>query len=303
MVDFEWYRSFVAVYQIGTVSAAAKQRGMTQPAISQHIAALEHALNTALFQRAPRQMIPTADGLRLYTQVVGAVEQLEQFSNEKVFKHNQPVLLRIGVPREYFYAEGIPSLATDIQKSYQLQFFLGQTVDLLRRLEANELDMMIATQRISRRTVHYLPLHTEQFVLVGPMELAAPTQTKLSQFIEWLEQQAWIAYAPDLPIIRRYWQDVFSRRPNITPLLIVPDLLMILRAVTLGIGISVLPEYLCKEAFENNQVHSLGQPEHNPSNQLYLACLRDRLHFSEIQWFYRVMRTRGATDEDKSDAL
>ncbi len=37
MVGFEWYRSFVAVYQTGTVSAAAQQRQMTQPAISQHV--------------------------------------------------------------------------------------------------------------------------------------------------------------------------------------------------------------------------------------------------------------------------
>ncbi|HEX2619495.1 MAG TPA: LysR family transcriptional regulator, partial [Phototrophicaceae bacterium] len=89
MIDFEWYRSFIAVYQAGTVSAAAEQRQMTQPAISQHLAALEKTLNTSLFQRTPRQMIPTSEGQALYTRIVGAVEQLEQAS--LAGKIHQPV--------------------------------------------------------------------------------------------------------------------------------------------------------------------------------------------------------------------
>jgi len=66
MVDFEWYRSFIAVYRSGTVTGAAKARLLTQPAISQHIAALESASGHALFQRTPRKMIPTEHGKVLY---------------------------------------------------------------------------------------------------------------------------------------------------------------------------------------------------------------------------------------------
>ncbi len=62
MIDFEWYRSFIHVYQQRSVSAAARIRFLTQPAVSQHIAALEAELETSLFIRAPRQMIPTDAG-------------------------------------------------------------------------------------------------------------------------------------------------------------------------------------------------------------------------------------------------
>ncbi len=52
MSDFEWFRSFVAIYRLGSVSMAAKYRMMTQPALSQHLANLEAEVGEPLFRRA-----------------------------------------------------------------------------------------------------------------------------------------------------------------------------------------------------------------------------------------------------------
>lgn len=57
MVNLEWYRSFVEVYRVGTTSGAVEILHLTQPAVSQHIAALESALGVVLFQRMPRRML------------------------------------------------------------------------------------------------------------------------------------------------------------------------------------------------------------------------------------------------------
>ena len=62
MADFEWYRSFVAIYRMGTVSAAAESRHMTQPALSQHLASLEAQVGEPLFVRQPCKMVPTQRG-------------------------------------------------------------------------------------------------------------------------------------------------------------------------------------------------------------------------------------------------
>lgn len=77
MIDFEWYRSFLAIYRIGTVTGAAEERGLTQPAVTQHLAALEAAVGAPLFARAGRRMLPTERGKALYTQTAQAVETLE----------------------------------------------------------------------------------------------------------------------------------------------------------------------------------------------------------------------------------
>ncbi|MEG3959802.1 LysR family transcriptional regulator [Microcoleus sp. herbarium2] len=41
MINFECYRSSIEVYRVGTLSGAAQIFHLTQPAVSQHVAARE----------------------------------------------------------------------------------------------------------------------------------------------------------------------------------------------------------------------------------------------------------------------
>ena len=285
MANLEWYRSFVAIYQMGTVSAAAEKLALTQPAVSQHLAALERAFDTRLFQRTPRHMQPTDAAKTLYAQMIGAIEQLERLSpNALLVEQTHNLNMRLGVPREFFYVQGMNLLAEAETSAYRLELVLGQTKPLLDGLEVGKLDAVIATQRLSLRTLHYQPLIIEKFMLVGAASLHPPTDVDSQEVLRWLEVQPWIVYSADLPIVRRYWQEVFGRHPSLTPRLIVPDLLMILKGVMLGLGISVLPEYLCREALDEKQLRILWDSERATTNPLYLVCQREHQHTPEFRW-------------------
>jgi len=97
MVNLEWYRSFIAIYRTGTVTAAAKIRCLTQPAMSQHIAALEVALKTRLFERSARRMIPTDNAQKLYPVVIAAIDRLEAIEHTPLGLSAKP-WLRIDAP-------------------------------------------------------------------------------------------------------------------------------------------------------------------------------------------------------------
>lgn len=97
-------------------------------------------------------------------------------------------------------------------------------------------------------------------------------------------EQDWISYGPDLPIIRRYWQMVFGRRPDILPKFIIPDLVSIIRAVKLGLGLSIVSTYLCRRALEEQRISTLSITPQEIGNQLYIACRPNRLHSAEIEW-------------------
>lgn len=62
---WDHYRSLRAVLDGGSLSAAARQLGLTQPTIGHHIAALEAALGVPLFTRSPRGLTPTETALAL----------------------------------------------------------------------------------------------------------------------------------------------------------------------------------------------------------------------------------------------
>ena len=63
--DWTLLRSFLSVAETGSLSAAARALGLTQPTLGRHIAELEAGLGTPLFTRQPRGLHPTAAALSL----------------------------------------------------------------------------------------------------------------------------------------------------------------------------------------------------------------------------------------------
>jgi DNA-binding transcriptional LysR family regulator len=271
MVNLEWYRSFVAIYRIGTVSGAAQVLHLTQPAVSQHLAALETALGQQLFQRLPRKMLPTVEGQSLYTQVIAAIEQLESIADRSL-PGNTPQILRLGTPPEFFADRLLPRLSQDSQ--YRVTF--GLAPDLIEQLLAGKLDAVIATQKIAKSELEYQLVAEENFWLVAPPNDLMPIDPKiaagdLATLEQWLRTQPLIAYSEELPIIRRFWRLVFGRRLDIVPALVLPDLRMIRESIAAGLGFSVLPDYLCTEMVTTKTLALLLKPTTAITNQIWLA--------------------------------
>lgn len=63
--DWAWYRSFLAVLREGSLSAAARALGLTQPTVGRQVEALEQALGLALFTRSLHGLAPTEAALEL----------------------------------------------------------------------------------------------------------------------------------------------------------------------------------------------------------------------------------------------
>lgn len=71
-LDWTLLQSFSAVAETGSLSAAARKLGQSQPTLGRHIRALEAALGVELFTRGPRGLIPTAAARGL----IGPAEQM-----------------------------------------------------------------------------------------------------------------------------------------------------------------------------------------------------------------------------------
>ncbi|QGZ60018.1 LysR family transcriptional regulator [Paraburkholderia acidiphila] len=69
--NWEWYRSFLQVLESGSLSAAARALGITQPTVGRHIESLEAALGLTLFTRSSDGFAPTAAANELRPYAVG----------------------------------------------------------------------------------------------------------------------------------------------------------------------------------------------------------------------------------------
>ncbi|MGB1836489.1 MAG: LysR family transcriptional regulator [Marinobacter adhaerens] len=70
-VNFDWNRAraFLVTAEEGSLSAAAKALGVSQPTLGRQVAALEEELSTALFERGGRGLELTRNGLELLAYV------------------------------------------------------------------------------------------------------------------------------------------------------------------------------------------------------------------------------------------
>lgn len=66
-VKFDWNhtRAFLVTAEEGTLSAAAKALGMTQPTLSRQVSALEAQTHTTLFERVGQRLVLTESGVEL----------------------------------------------------------------------------------------------------------------------------------------------------------------------------------------------------------------------------------------------
>ncbi len=79
-IDWSLIRSFLAVVETGSLSAAAARIGTTQPTLGRHIRELEAVLGVTLFARSVRGLDPTEAALGLLDDARAMLEAAEAFA-------------------------------------------------------------------------------------------------------------------------------------------------------------------------------------------------------------------------------
>lgn len=137
---------FVKIVEAGTMSAAAGLVHLTQPALSRNLKLLEEELGAELFERRGRGLVLTAAGRALLPRARALLAQASTVAKE---------VERV-VGRRYFDVRigTVDSVATflfpDVVDPLRgawpelgIKFATGRTADLLRRVSADELDLVI----------------------------------------------------------------------------------------------------------------------------------------------------------------
>ncbi|WP_445487368.1 LysR family transcriptional regulator [Niallia sp. 03133] len=288
VVDFEWYRSFVSIYKHLSVSEAAKERIMTQPAMSQHLAALEAEAGVPLFTRSSRKMLPTERGKELYSEVAPLIESLEEktIGLKSSSLPNMPVI-RFGSALEFFSEIILPNLNDE---KFRMIAQFGIASQLLEQLIEEKVDLIVTSKKIQALGIEYLPLIEEEFVLIAPKELMVPDFQHKKELEKWLIKQKWVSYGLELPIIRRFWRKQFSKRPQLKPVHVIPNLHALLSSVENGAGITFIPTYIVDHSMNANKAKVILEHITVP-NELYIAYKTKYKNSPEINQAINLIRS------------
>jgi DNA-binding transcriptional LysR family regulator len=152
MLDIDQLRTFIAISETGSFTKAAEVVNKTQSAVSMQMKRLEERLERPIFARDGRASKLTDDGQRLldYARRIVKlnVETLAAFSDGELSGR-----VRLGVPDDYA-DRYLPEIMARFSRSYpavELSVLCEPSVDLLERIDANEIDLAIVTNCESKR--------------------------------------------------------------------------------------------------------------------------------------------------------
>ncbi len=198
MIDVDQLRTFIAIAETGSFTKAAEVVNKTQSAVSMQMKRLEERIERPIFVRDGRASKLTEDGQRLldYARRIVKlnIETLAAFSDAELSGR-----VRLGVPDDYAdrYLPEIMARFSRAYPSVELTVVCEPSIDLLDRIDANELDLAIVTncepkrasetfrsERLLWVTSNRHPTHMEERL---PLALGRPTCSWRRTAIERLE--------------------------------------------------------------------------------------------------------------------
>jgi DNA-binding transcriptional LysR family regulator len=146
LIDVDQLRTFIAIVETGSFTKAAEVVHKTQSAVSMQMKRLEERLGKPIFARDGRASKLTQDGDRLldYARRIIKlnVEALAAFDDAELAGR-----VRLGLPDDYAdrYLPEIMARFSRAYPSVELTVMCEPSVELVERIDSNELDLAIVT--------------------------------------------------------------------------------------------------------------------------------------------------------------
>lgn len=292
-MDLRQIRYFLALYEEGSITRAARRLNVVQPAVSMQIRRLEDDYGVDLFTRTGQGLEPTAFATRLYElccRVEADVEQVEAHLSQ--VKGRLSGSLAIGVPPSL-----AQSLLAEILAAYHgrypdvaLEVHEGYSASLAEWLGSGQIELAVMTARDPNQTIETRPVLTEELVLVsGPglgVELGAETPAH---------------DLADLPLVlptlrntlRSFIETELKRSGvTVTPALEVDSLATVLGLVESGGWATIVPRLTVAggAASRNLRISRIVEPA--LARELVVAHKRSRVPTPPAEAFVELLRQR-----------
>lgn len=176
-MDLRQLRYFVSIVQSGSISRAATQLNVAQPALSMHVRNMETDLGTPLLFRTPAGVQPTEAGLILFRNACAILDQVEAAQQEVRGNAAEPAgEVRLGLPSSVGQILAVPLILAVREQAPKVTLCVaeamsGYVLDWLRR---GRMDLALTFRPVEERGLSCVRLLTEELLLFGHPDAALP---------------------------------------------------------------------------------------------------------------------------------
>ena len=252
MVNLDLYRVFYTVAKCGSLTRAAEELYISQPAVSQSIKQLENQLGVTLFKRTHRGMELSENGGKLiFKEVERALELFNEAENRiEQTKQDATGTIRIGASDtifEYFLADKIVDYHGKFP-AVKIELMADFTPDTIEKLKANKCDVAFVNLPIEVDSELNLE---ENCARLNDIFIAGSAFEELSKGTFSLEKlKKYPLIVMDKNTVARRSLEAFLRSVGVelSPAIEVGSWDLMKRLVARGMGVGVIPrQYALRE--------------------------------------------------------
>ncbi len=252
MVNLDLYRVFYTVAKCGSLTRAAEELYISQPAVSQSVKQLENQLGVSLFKRTHRGMELSENGGKLiFKEVERALELFNEAENRiEQTKQDATGTIRIGASDtifEYFLADKI----VDYHEKFpavKIELMADFTPDTIEKLKANKCDVAFVNLPIEIDSELHLE---ENCARLSDIFIASDKYAELSDGTVSLDKlKKYPLIVMDKNTVARRTLEAFLRSVGVelNPAIEVGSWDLMKRLVARGMGVGVIPrQYALRE--------------------------------------------------------
>jgi len=287
-------KTFCDLVDTGSFTKAAEANSISQSAVSQQIASLEHEMGTRLVTRDSGFAAPTDAGKALYR---GAKEVLRRFEQMLTEIRSAEESLRTALHVGTIYSVGFYLLEPYVRKFLRAHPEVNLDVEYARwnRIVAavleGEMDLGIVAFPEKHRSIETIPFATEELVVVCPPDhrLAGREAVEPSE----LKDEPFVAFEANVPTRRFIDRVLRGYRVSVQVAMEFDNNETLKRAIEVGAGISILPRNNVVREAEAG--HLCIIPFEDPTRwqrQIAIIRRRGRSHSQAEMMFLRTIRSR-----------
>jgi len=244
-IDLRQLRAFVTLMREGGFSAAARQLGVTQSAVSHAMRLLQEDLGCSLYYKVGHKVVKTRQGEALYQRaekILHDAQQIRPLLESLDTQDRGTVRIGCTTSASQFILPGVLREFKECFPAYAISVHPGDTPGLLTLLEANAVDLVIGLRPGDNPQLEFQSIFCDELAfLVNPMHPWAALKRAPTTG---LAEQTYILY-PKGSVTFGLVEDYFLRHGvHLRSMIELASMEAIKELVKLGVGIGVVAPWV-----------------------------------------------------------
>lgn len=288
-------KTFVTVVNKKSLSLAAQELHITQPAVSKHISALEEYFSTGLIERRGRRVSLTPAGEILYNYANKILNILTKAENDirelSSTVKGRLVIAASSIPGHYI----LPYIIGEFKKKYPevlISLHISDSKNVLKLLLDETAHLGAVGEKPDNKKLNWINFFTDELVVITPPD--HPFANRNSITLEELSSERLIWREPGSGTRSVLEKKLSQSGLSFDDLNIVMEMGStgaVVNAVEAGLGISIVSEWAIQKEKQLKKIEALKISNVNMKRELFLTYPKKRYQNRVVQAFLEFVKS------------